>query len=104
MGHLIQSNRKSSTIRSYKSAIKTVPRDDGEVLNANSYLLKSLTRACKIKNDQVKILLPIAKRVLKLLLSALVTMYESQPYLLTMYCRGAMNNDALDAFGVDVVY
>ena len=44
---LIQQRRKSTTIRSYISAIKSVLRDDGEELNEDIFLLKSLTRACK---------------------------------------------------------
>ena len=57
----------------------------GEILDENTYLLKSLTRACRIHNDRVRIRLPIMKNVLKLLLNALPELFAEQPFLLTLY-------------------
>ena len=85
VGHLIDTDHQSSMIRSYISAIKNVLRDDGEILDENMYLLKSLTRACRIHNDRVKIRLPITKNVLKLILNALQNLFAKQPFLLTLY-------------------
>ena len=49
VGYLIDKQLKSTTIRCYISAIKAVLREDGETLNENTYLLKSLTKACQLK-------------------------------------------------------
>ena len=43
VGYLIGGNRKSTTIKSYISAIKKVLREDGVILNQDEYLLRSLT-------------------------------------------------------------
>ena len=85
VGYLIQQNRKSTTIRSYISAIKSVLRDDGVILNTNSYLLRSLTKACRLHNDQVQIHLPIRKGMLGVLLKNLHNVLPEQPYLLLLY-------------------
>ena len=47
VGYLVESNKKSSTIRSYISAIKAVLREDNVIINEDKYLLSSLTKACK---------------------------------------------------------
>ena len=81
VGFLVGTNKKSTTIRSYVSAIKSVLRDDGAMLNENSYLLSSLTRACRYKNDRVRTRLPIRKPVLGMLLDKIPRLYKSpQPY------------------------
>ena len=54
-----------------------VLRDNGEILNENTYLLKALTKACRLHRDTVKIRLPITKNILQLLLRALEVMFES---------------------------
>ena len=87
MGYLIENNKKSSTVRSYISAIKTVLQDDNIILNENKYLLISLTKACRYINDQVRTHLPICIGMLRIILNS-VFFEESennQPYLATMY-------------------
>ena len=54
-------------IKSYISAIRNVLRDDEVILDKDSYVLKSLTKACRLHNDTVKIRLPITANVLRLL-------------------------------------
>ena len=87
VGHLVNNKRKSSTIRSYVSAIRKVLRDDGEILNENSYLLTSLTRACKLINDKVHTRLPIKKYLLLQILDIIPKIFypHEQPYLVTLY-------------------
>ena len=51
VGYLVKNDLKSTTIKSYISAIKSVLLDDGIELNENKYLISSLTRACKYVND-----------------------------------------------------
>ena len=56
-------------------------RDDGVCLNEDKYLLTSLTKACRLKNDCVKTRLPIQLGVLEVLLKYIRQYFVSQPYL-----------------------
>ena len=86
VGYLINCNIKSNTIKSYISAIKSVLRQDGEELRENVYLLKALTKACKLKNDKVHTILPIRKNLLRMILEHLDRLFDSpQEYLIVMY-------------------
>ena len=68
-GYLIEvKNRQSSTVRSYISAIKKVLTQDGYEWNDRRLLLNSLTRACKLKKDVIKIRLPISKAFMELMI------------------------------------
>ena len=86
VGHLISCNRKSQTIRSYISAIKSVLLKDGVTLNENRFLLTSLTKACRLKNDRVCHKLPIRQGLLRLLVSKVDRLFTSpQLYLSKLY-------------------
>ena len=88
VGFLIQGKRKSTTIRSYVSAIKAVLMEDGISLNEDTYLLSSLTKACKLENDKVRLRLPIRRPMLHMLLESLHQSYyieKEQPYLCLLY-------------------
>ena len=85
VGFLVEDNKKSSMIASYISVIKSVLKADGVMLNENRYLLNALTRACRLKNDKVKIRLPIQNGLLALLLEKLREHFDTQPYLANMY-------------------
>ena len=78
-------NLKSSTVKSYISGIRSVLAALGEKLNELNYLLKSLTRACKIRNDEIVHRLPISKGVLKLILDSTQQLFHDQPYLAALY-------------------
>ena len=65
--YLIKCGNKSSTIKSYVSAIKAILRDDDYIWNENLLLINSLTRACRIVNDKVKCRLPIQFKLLELI-------------------------------------
>ena len=85
VGYLIEQNRKSSTIKSYISAIKAVLREDDVILNEDRYLLTSLTKACKYKNEQVRIRLPIQKSLLRLIIQSMDDLFDNQSYLCCLY-------------------
>ena len=85
VGFLIESKKQSSTIRSYISAIRAVLLADGVQLNENKYLITSLTKACKLKNDKVRTRLPIQKAMLTILIEKVGEVYHSQDYLRIMY-------------------
>ena len=84
--YLVDSNKKSSTVASYISAIKVVLLNDGVELNENRLLLAALTRACKLKNDHVRTRFPIQKNLLQLLIKTIPQVFKSpQPYLTILY-------------------
>ena len=85
LNHL-KTNRKSSTIRSYISAVKAVLRNGGIKLHLDDALLAEVTRACRLHNDTVATKLPITKSVLHLLINTLPKCFDSpQPYLVSLY-------------------
>ena len=51
-------------MKSYVSAIKSVLADEGITINENRYLVSSLTKACKLRNDVLQTRLPIRKGLL----------------------------------------
>ena len=88
VGYLVETKKKSSTIKSYISAIKAVLRDDGVEVNENKYLLASLTKACRYINDTVRTRLPIGKSFLNILtnkINHVFSVQQNQPYLASLY-------------------
>ena len=86
VGHLVNTNKKSSTIRSYISAIKGVLSYIGIEVNENKVLISSLTRACRLKNDKLNSKIPIRKNFLHVLISKTEEIFSSpQPYLVILY-------------------
>ena len=85
VGYLIDNNRKSSTIKSYVSAIKAILQEDGVVLDNNEFIMNSLTRACKLINDKVITRLPIKKSMLYVLLANLDRVFTDQPFLKILF-------------------
>ena len=67
VGHLIQMERQSQTVKSYISAIKAVLKMHKIKIEEDHYLLSSLTRACQLKNDHLQARLPIHKGMLAIL-------------------------------------
>ena len=78
-------NRKSSTIRTYVSAIKHVLKTDGYDWDDGKILLNTLTKSCKLKNDVLKVRLPIQRGLLDLILFKIQRKYQNQPYLEALY-------------------
>ena len=80
---LIEKKLKSSTVKSYLSAIKAVLTEDEIEFSENTFLLNSLTRACRIRNDQYIPKLPIHKSLLKLLIDQITKWFagRNQHYL-----------------------
>ena len=86
--YLVEGGVQSSTLKSYFSAIKHVLKQDGYDWNDNKFLLNSLVRKCKLKNDKVKVRLPIHKGLLELLMFEIHRYYHQekvQPYLEILY-------------------
>ena len=81
--------KQSRMIKSYISAIKAVLKENKIHIAEDSYLITSITRACKIHNDRLMIRLPIQKEMLQLLIqnvdSAVETNGSAQPYLQKLF-------------------
>ena len=82
---LVDGGIKSTTLRCYYSAIKSVLKEDGHFINDDKILLNSLARACRIVNDRVITRLPIRSKLLELLIFEVQRMFATQPYLEIMY-------------------
>ena len=65
---LIVENRKSTTLRSYISAIKAKLVADDYPWDGKLILLNAITKTCKSKNDVYKTRLPISKYLLEYIL------------------------------------
>ena len=74
-------------VKSYISAIKSVLREDGFKVHEDSFLLSSLTRVCRLNNDQIRTRLPIHKGFLGIILAEVQQIYHklNQPYLSLLY-------------------
>ena len=87
VGCLIDDDKQSSTVKSYISAIKAVLAENDIELNENTFLLNSLTRACRLVNDQIRTRLPICKPMLSAILNQIDKHFTkiNQQYLRILY-------------------
>ena len=87
IGHLIDSNKQSTTVKSYISAIRAVLKTNQIDIAEDQFLITSLTKACRLKNDCVKTRLPITKDLLAALLKQTNKFYKNkgQRYLRVLY-------------------
>ena len=88
IGYVIKYKRlKSTTVKSYISAIKSVLLSDGYQWNNNLFLLDSVIKTCKMENDILKVRLPIGKNLLEIILFQLQRdlAKKNQPYLEILY-------------------
>lgn len=85
--HLIDNKKQSCTVRTYLTAIKQILRLADIDIQEDKYLLSSMVRACKIKNDHLYIRMPIQLPLLKAILRKTQSYYieeKGQLYLGTM--------------------
>ena len=83
--HLADKGIKSTTLRSYFSAIKNILKRDGYPWDNKKVLLSTLIKGCKLKNDTVTVRMPIQRKLLEMLIFEMQKMFKIQPYLNTMY-------------------
>ena len=83
--NLVVSGKKSTTVRSYFSAIKVVLYEDGKELSVDDMKLRSITRACKLANDTLQPRLPIKINLIEMILLELERTYKNQYYLKIMF-------------------
>ena len=83
---LIENNRKSSTIKSYVSAIRAVLKRLSIHICKNNEVLATLIRTCRLKNDVIQTRLPIRRGLLEGLIKSISKCFKSpQPYLVILY-------------------
>ena len=84
--YLCDQGAQSATLKSYISAIKYILKKDGYDWDESKILFSSITNACRLVNDKVKIRLPIKGKLLELILYEIERGFKQpQPYLVTMY-------------------
>ena len=75
IGYLIEKGMQSSTVKFYVSAIKKTLIIDGYDWNDGLVLVRSLAKACRIINDQVRTRLPIHCGLLEMILFEVQRMF-----------------------------
>ena len=91
---LINEGKKSTTIKSYISAIKAVLREDGHKISEDTFLLASLTKACRFKNNVLHTRLPTHRKLLEVIIQQIRNLYEekNQHYLAVLYSAVFMSS------------
>ena len=84
-GYLIKEGLKSSTIKSYVSAIKHKLTSDDYKWDDELVLLSTLTKACRIENDVVLTRLPIGMKFMEALIFELVRSPSKTEYQVQLY-------------------
>ena len=85
MAYLVKLGRKSSTVKSYYSAIKSVLYDINYELLDNQVQLRAIVHSCRLCNDQFHPRFPIKLQLVELILMEIGRMFDKQFFLLTMY-------------------
>ena len=76
---------QSSTLRSYVSAVKHILTIDGYWWRDEKILLNTLVNACKIRNDVMRVNLPIHISLLEILLFEIECKWDWSPYIQILY-------------------
>lgn len=76
--HLVDNKRKSSTVKSYLSAIRFILNEDNVKLNEDKVELAALLRACKLQNDTLYIRLPIQYRLFRSILRKITSWLDEE--------------------------
>ena len=85
VGFLVNDKKQLATVKSYVSAIRAVLQEIGVKLSKDLSLISSLTKACRLVNDQIRTRLPIQKSLLAVIIKQLSRTYDTQPYLKILY-------------------
>ena len=85
VAYLANTGKKSTTIKSYASAIKAILYQGGVVISEDRSTINSVTRACRLHTDKYKIRLPITKSLLRRILDETENAFKSCNYLATLY-------------------
>ena len=87
IGYLIDSRKQSATVKLYISAIKATLQEVGVKINHDRTLITSLTKACRLVNDQIRTRLPIQKDLLGVIINQINQYYgvKNQNYLRVLY-------------------
>ena len=75
---LIEERRPPSTIRCYKSAVKSVLRDNGVPLDDHQLQLAAVLKACKYVDCDVTVRLPIQWSLLRLIIDTITDYFQER--------------------------
>ena len=79
--YLVESGLKSTTVKSYVSAIKNILVTDGYPWDQSRLLLDTITKACKLISDRVYHRRPICKPLLEQILFEVERVFNNQYFL-----------------------
>ena len=82
---LSENNIKSTTMRSYISAIKAKLSMDGYKWDKNLFQFSALTKACKLQNDRIKVRLPILEEFLRCILMEIYRKFRNMEMVNEVY-------------------
>ena len=85
VAYLIDTGHQSSSVKSYLSGIKKILSFIDYELSCDQVILASLTKACKLQNDCLKIRRPIRTKLLEQLLFEIQRKFKNQYYLEMLY-------------------
>ena len=83
--YLVDKGTKSTTIRSYISALKSILVTDGYKWDDSLIIVETIIKACKILNDKVFNRFPIRIGFLEMILFELQGMFSTDYYLAVLY-------------------
>ena len=85
--YLVDKGFRSTTIKSYISTVKSILTEVKVKLNVDQSPITSLTKACRLQNDQMATRLPIQKGLLQLIINQIESHYwnRGQCFLSILY-------------------
>ena len=85
VAYLALCKKKSTTIKSYASAIKAILFQSGVRINGDREKINSIAQACKLNTDVCRVRLPIRKGLLTLILDETDKIYANNHYNSVLY-------------------
>ena len=85
VAYLAESKKKSTTIKSYTSAIKAILFQSGVHIVEDRSTINSVAKACKLHTDKLNLKTPIQKSYLKRILDETSRLFKKKPYMATLY-------------------
>ena len=85
VGYLVETQKKSTTVRSYVSAIKAILLEAGKEIKEDKFLISAMTKACCLRNDKIHHKFPIKRNLLHAMYDQLPNVFPDQMYLVVLY-------------------
>ena len=85
LAHMVNTGKKSTTLRCYLSAIKSILMDGDFELQEDQIRLRVIVRSCRLHNNKLKPSFPIKLNLLELILFEVKRLYHDQFYFCILY-------------------